>query len=490
MDNQKLNVDISRIVEYMSKGFPELKYDTLSHYPNSLLGLYHNWYVGLDPAFHNYNVKRNGLTVECTKKRLELGKLACSEWASLLRFEESEITIDSDAKESEFLQDVLLDNNFFHRTSIIMEYTMAHGSSVAIPVMNDFGDIDLILLSAFDFDVIQFNNRGEVTGISFVFNDGRRYVQFMVKGVGAFEFIVDGKDITLNNIYDQKHPTFAYFKTTEASKSYLDKFPQSILVKAIPVLKLIDEVWDSLHNEFELGLKKILVPEEFATKEVILGEDEDGNPIMETLSLFDRKSSQYLISPSDNMDDENKPEAFKEISFEIRSKEHIETLRILYSMFSQSVGLGSNYFSFNGESLNIQTATQVVSNKSETFRNLKKFETSIEGELKKLVKSIFLVSGKTVDITDVKVKFDDSLITDDEKERLNAIMEKQAGLRSTKSYLSDVRNLGEDEVLLEMANMEEEKQQALEMSKDASLDSGKNLQSSTEEPPVKNEDGN
>ena len=64
---------------------------------------------------------------------------------------------------------------------------------------------------------------------------------------------------------------------------------------------------------------------------------------------------------------------------------------------------------YNGE---MKTATEVISEKSELFQNLKKLGAAI----KKLYCAILYLNGKKIDETDIKIDFDDSIIQDKEKE--------------------------------------------------------------------------
>ena len=94
------------------------------------------------------------------------------------------------------------------------------------------------------------------------------------------------------------------------------------------------------------------------------------------------------------------------------------------------------------------TATQVISEKSDTFRNMKKHEGILEKALITLIKSIMYASNeftlnKFNKLDEVEVNFDDSIIEDKTTEKDNDRKDTESGIMSKVQFR--MKWYGEDE---------------------------------------------
>lgn len=89
----------------------------------------------------------------------------------------------------------------------------------------------------------------------------------------------------------------------------------------------------------------------------------------------------------------------------------------------------------------VRTATEVISENSDLYRNLKKHELSLEAALLGMIDSI----ADLLHLGDVKasISFDDSIISDTDSDKMTFLQEIRDGVRQKWEYR--VKFFGEDE---------------------------------------------
>ena len=151
---------------------------------------------------------------------------------------------------------------------------------------------------------------------------------------------------------------------------------------------------------------------------------------------------------------ENQPA--KEIDFNLRAQEHIDSINAELNWLSSNVGLGSNFYKFDGRSVSNKTIKEVMSENSEAFRTKVHHQIILDDVIYDLVKVICELEGiKTNSIT---IVHDDSMIEDKETEQLKAQQEVSQGLRTKKDYLIKIRGMSEEEAIKELEEIKKEKQ--------------------------------
>jgi hypothetical protein len=118
------------------------------------------------------------------------------------------------------------------------------------------------------------------------------------------------------------------------------------------------------------------------------------------------------------------------------------------SYISMKCGLGENYLKFDGSG--IATATQVISENSTLFRNIKKHQILIEDVLLRMTKALIKASNdftniqfSTMENDEIRVVFDDSIFEDKNSEMDRDRLDVQAGIMSVPEYRE--KWYGEDE---------------------------------------------
>ena len=201
--------------------------------------------------------------------------------------------------------------------------------------------------------------------------------------------------------------------------------------------------YDSFYNEFVLGNKRILLDQSAMKGKIET--DTEGN--QHFVQYFDKNDRVYV-----GINAEMK-EPVKEIDFSLRYQEHIDSINADLNWLSENVGLGSNYYKFDGAGT--KTATEVISENSQAFRTKQHYQIIVNACVEDLVKAVCELEGiKTNKIT---ITPDDSIIEDKDKEITRAQMEVSQSLRSKKSYLMDIKGMSEDEAEEELQKIQEEK---------------------------------
>jgi len=199
---------------------------------------------------------------------------------------------------------------------------------------------------------------------------------------------------------------------------------------AIDELKAVDVAYDSYVNEFTLGKKRIFVKNNMlGTKMTKTGE---------TVATFDPNDVMFYSMP-----DEDDTDAIKEINMSIRATEHEAGLQRFLSLLGDKCGLGSGRYKF--EQGQPQTATQVISEKSDMYQNLKKNELVLESAMIGMTKVIAEMNKVNPDSLEIKVDFDDSIITDKDSERTRMLALVTQGKFPLAKYLVDYENYPQDE---------------------------------------------
>ena len=196
-------------------------------------------------------------------------------------------------------------------------------------------------------------------------------------------------------------------------------------------------VFDSYHSEFELGRKRVYV-----SSKMFKVDPETGD----VQRVFDPNDLVVYQLPEETSANGEKRNMIESVSDTIRSTEHDLGIQFFLNLLSSQVGLGVDYYRF--EKGRVMTATQVISEKSDTFRNMKKHEIVLEKALTTLISSLMWLYNNFKQITfsdidSVEIKFDDSVIEDKTTEQNNDRTDVNNGIMSRIEYR--MKWYGEDE---------------------------------------------
>lgn len=421
-------------------------YDVVDSSYYSNIKLWFSWYKGKVAQFHNYRQYNGIKKINRSRKSLGMAKKLCEDWANLELNEKVTIVIDNDEINTA-VHNVLENNNFRIRGNQLLEITYALGTGAFVEYM-DGGDICIDYIRAGMIFPLRWDN-GEILSCAFASErtDGSRklvYLNIHEKGDNGIYVIKNkmfersgnslretGLPAGLVQEYNTGSdiPWFQIITPNLVNNIYPDcPMGISVYANAIDQLEGLDLIYDSYINEFRLGKKRILVPHTMARML-----QEDSGVIT---PLFDDNDTEFYSLGTDGEENQR----IEEINMELRAEAHEKAIKTALNLLSAKCGLGNDRFNF--EKSGIKTATEVISEKSELFQNLRKHELVLEKALKELTKAIAFMLGYRRKFETV-VNFDDSIIEDTNAEKQQYLQEIRDGIRQKWEYR--VRFFGETE---------------------------------------------
>lgn len=440
-----------------------------------LMAIWKSWYRGNVNDFHYYTEMVSGKSTQCERLTMNMPKKLCEDLTKLLWTEKTQINL-SNKNATKRLWEVLdsKENDFTVNLPIFIEKMLVLGNGATVEYKDennqtiiDYIDGDVIIPYKFTNGYIQ----GMITVSRFIDDKGKRKIYYT--HITYHEY-ADGKYIKLNELYKSNidtalgkqidfntafpnvkesdvvftsNPYFQIWRPNLAN-NFDTNSPMgiSIYANSIDRFKSLDTKYDSFYNEFILGKKRIVVDQ--SAMKGKMETDGDGNPRF--VQYFDKNDRVYQAL---NIDSDKMKEPVKEIDFTLRYQEHIDSINADLNWLSENVGLGSNYYKFDGAGT--KTATEVISENSQAFRTKQHYQIIVNANVEDLVKAVCELEGiKTNKIT---ITPDDSIIEDKDKEITRAQMEVTQGLRSKKSYLMDIKGMSEEEAEKELQKIQKEK---------------------------------
>ena len=400
---------------------------------NDYVTMWQDWYRGKSAEFHNYTIYMGKKEIRRIRFSLGMAKKVCEDWANLLINEKTDIVL-SDENSQNVFNEILRECAFWRRANVGIEKTFALGigafvvSVTGVPtaengeiVKTPTAKVDVSFVNATKIKPITFED-DRVTECAFISRDSKNtYIAVHIKNEQGFydihNFVCEGtNDESLNVIAERSYvfhtnntiPWFYILKPNIANNIDIDSpLGVSIFANSIDTLKEIDLVYDSYQNEFALGKKRIYVSAKSFYIDPATGEE---------VCTFDTNDLIHYILP-ENDDGQN---SIQDVTPPLRVTDHQLALQDQLNLLSYACGFGTEHYKFNAGG--IATATQVISENSEMFRNIKKHEILIEEALITITRAVIYASNtfttrKMADNANIEIKFDDSIIEDKQAEK-------------------------------------------------------------------------
>lgn len=446
--------------------------------------IWKEWYAGDVADFHHYNAKlANGQTVECERLTMNMFKKLCEDMAKLLWTEKTQIKLSS-LNATKKLWAVLDNkvNNFTTNFPIFLEQICALGNGALIEYKEnglttiDYVTGDLIIpykyTNSYVYGIITISRYSEIdadakgkkgkvkyfTHITYhEYENGiykknnELYVSKTEDELGKeIDFNVEFPDVKKSSEIETDVPYFQIIKPNLANNlDMASPLGISICANSIDRFKSIDVKYDSFMNEFILGKKRILVDNSSLKAKAI--PNEDGT--IDYVQYFDKNDTVYVAVEG------MEKQPAKEIDFKLKTQKHINSINADLNWLSSNVGLGNNFYKFDGVST--KTATEVMSENSEAFRTRAHHLINVNDVVYDLVRAICHIEG--IKTTDISITPDDSIIEDKNAEKTLALMEVQQGLKSKKLYLMKYEGMTEEQAEKELQTIADEKMTNQEM---------------------------
>lgn len=430
----------------------------------SRIPLWAAWYQGYVKEFHKYNYYNGMQYLDAQKKSLSMAKYVCEDWANLLLNERVQISVDEGWQER--LQELLIDRKWWLNANRLVEQAFALGTGAFVEYRGaddepqiDYYRADMIFPLSWNskkvtecaFASVCTIERKKAVYVMLHLLDGRQYVienhWFDYESGGELEAPEGMLPIVLTG---SEVPLFQLIRPNIINGADMDsQMGMSVFGYSLDVLAALDETYDSLNNEFMLGRKRVMLPMSMAKIQMMNEVDKDGNPIMRP--VFDHNDAVFYAYETTNADDQaNKP---VELNMELRVEEHKAALLTHLAMLGKKVGTGCDRYTWDKDG-GLKTATEVVSDKSDLYQNMRKHELVLEDAIIGMVRALAFLDG--VELEEVKINFDDSIIQDSQSELDNAVLKLTNGLISHKSIMTDVFDMTEDEADTELELIREE----------------------------------
>lgn len=223
-------------------------------------------------------------------------------------------------------------------------------------------------------------------------------------------------------------PTFIFDKNPELNnKDYYSSRGIGISVNAMSAIMSADESYEGKSKDIVWGGIQKLVPEA-ASEEF---QDSDGS-----FRRHHNPNDPSIFVYASNDLTESKPDAYAP---ELRTESQIASLNTDLDVVSVEVGISAGTLRFDGKS--VITATQVITEKSDTARTIQELEDSSGETFKKmllLIKELAnnkLSAGLTYEYKDIEVMWHDNVIVDDAEERKEDLEKIDKGIMSRTDFL-------------------------------------------------------
>lgn len=382
-----------------------------------MIPLWKSWYGGYVKKEHDYTLYNGKKKVKRTRAQTRMAKRVCEDWANLLMNEKVEITVGNEAL-SKRVHDIFADNRFRERANQLVEMTFALGTGAFVefhdgekvnvdyvtadkifPISAENGEITECAFCSikqiggkrcYYINVHKKNDRGQYNIYNYLFDDQRKRIDLPE---GVLEEVETKSSIPFFQII---RPNITSNIDTGAVMG------MSVFANSLSILKTIDIIFDSYQNEFILGKKRIIVPLSMAQFT-----DTEGN----IQPVFDSEDVAFYGIPANDFENMG----LKEIDMTLRAAEHDAAMKQNLNLLAEGCGFGPQRYDYNRNG-GVKTATEVISEKSDLFRNLKKHEHVFERAIKDMIRAIILLDGGNPDGVEIEIDFDDSIIEDRKSE--------------------------------------------------------------------------
>ena len=411
----------------------------------SRIELWKKWYGGKVPAVHNYTQYNGRRKLRRTRKSLGLAKTVSEDWANLLINEKFQIGVDKSGAKRK-IDTVLAENEFAKRGNQLVELAFALGTGAFVEYL-DGESVKIDYIRAGMIYPLSWDN-GRVLECAFASErttGKQKKVYLNIHRLEAGKYVIEnhmfdrnGGVLTETGLPDEvlpevrtgsAIPRFQIFSPNIANNIDPDSpLGISVYANALDQMESADLVYDSYCNEFRLGKKRITVPVSLAR----MAMEEDGT----ATPVFDDNDTEFYAIPQDDRS-ENK---IQEHNMEIRSEAHDTGIQTMLNLVSWKTGSGGKRYEFQRGG-QVKTATEVISENSDLYRNLKKHELALEAAIRGMVEAV----ADLLHLGAVKasISFDDSIISDTDSDKLTFLQEIRDGVRQKWEYR--VKFFGEDE---------------------------------------------
>lgn len=414
----------------------------------------------------------NGTKQKRDYNHLPVGRTAAKKIASLVFNEQAEIKLD-DKNADKFIQDQLQNDRFIKNFERYLESCLALGGLAMRPYV-DNGKVRVSFVQAPVFLPLQSNTQ-DVSSAAIVTkttkSEGQKQkyytlIEFHEWAEGEQYTITnelyksDNKDtvgarVPLSTLYDDleetvnvnglSRPLFTYLKTPGMNNKDINSpLGLSIFDNAKTTIDFLNETYDQFMWEVKMGQRRVAVP----TQMIKTQYNQDGEKIVVKREF---EAGQNVYEQFDN-GDMDKGIGITDLTTPIRSDDYIKAINEGLALFEMQIGVSAGMFSFDGKSM--KTATEIVSENSDTYQMRNSIVSLVEQALKELIISMIelaiaydLYKGGVPTMDQISVNLDDGVFTDRNAELDYWIKVVTAGFGTHAMAIEKVLNVTPDEAM-------------------------------------------
>lgn len=249
-------------------------------------------------------------------------------------------------------------------------------------------------------------------------------------------------------------PTFAYFKTpARNNKDVESPLGIGILENSYDTIDALNQTYDQYVREVRLSKRKILVPAQML-KPVA---PQEGDSLNDPAVAFDEDEDLYTgltETPT-----QNGGFAITNLEASLRVPQYTGALTSLFHMLENQIGMSQGTLT-NDAKIADKTATEVVSDNSQTYRTRSSIVTQVEKQLYGLIRTIIELSAKPElfddgqapikydaknNPIDINLHFEDGVFVDKDAKAEKEMKYVQAGLMPRVEFVKSTFGLSDDD---------------------------------------------
>ena len=231
---------------------------------------------------------------------------------------------------------------------------------------------------------------------------------------------VVGARVPLSELYEDleevvdlnglSRPLFTYIKTPGMNNKDINSpLGLSIFDNAKTTIDFLNTTYDEFMWEVKMGQRRVAVPTQMIKTEY----NQQGEKVT-VKREFETGQNVYEQFDSGDMD---KGIGITDLTTPIRSDDYIKAINEGLKLFEMQIGVSAGMFTFDGKSM--KTATEIVSENSDTYQMRNSIVSFVEQSLKELIVSMLelgkaykLYKGNIPDMGAISINLDDGVFTD------------------------------------------------------------------------------
>lgn len=379
----------------------------------------------------------NGTKQKRDYNHLPVGRTAAKKIASLVFNEQAEVKLN-DKTANNFIQDQLQNDRFLKNFERYLESCLALGGLAMRPYI-DNDKVRVAFVQAPVFLPLQSNTQ-DVSSAAIVTkttkSEGQKQKYYTLiefhEWKNSEEYTITnelyksdkqdtvGARVPLSTLYEDleetvnvnglSRPLFTYLKTPGMNNKDINSpLGLSIFDNAKTTIDFLNETYDQFMWEVKMGQRRVAVP----TQMIKTQYNQDGEKVVVKREF---EAGQNVYEQFDN-GDMDKGIGITDLTTSIRSDDYIKAINEGLALFEMQIGVSTGMFSFDGKSM--KTATEIVSENSDTYQMRNSIVSLVEQALKELIISMIelaiaydLYKGSVPTMDKISVNLDDGVFTD------------------------------------------------------------------------------